>query len=262
MRKRRYVLPAILLLLLLAQPTFSAVSQHLLFDRQGNLISLGAAPAALPINSSPSASSIPEGVVLRGGITYEYYPVYGATFSDIVKSVEENGPYDSILKKRLPTKIAWRFGISYLYDFSSAIDEEGTAVHVAVEVTDIRLTYGITLTLPSLIDNTSLNPIERNLWKNLWLRLLEHEYDHVDIIEDSGMAGQAKKDLAEINYLIFDYREGTDIDGITGAFLRDEAVKAAKAVSKTIQGKLIDYDTLTDYGNKHSLRDSFFRSTK
>ncbi|MDA8104889.1 MAG: DUF922 domain-containing protein [Nitrospiraceae bacterium] len=255
------LLSSLLLLSILAQPSYAAISQSFYFDQEGNPLSGG--PAAVPSDSSQtSLSSVPTGVVLRRGIVYEYYPVNGKSFSEIVTSVQENGPYIAGAKRRLPTRMKWRFGISYEYDFTSALDEEDTAVHVSLEVKDIKVTYGITVTLPSLIDNTSLNPIERNLWKNLFLQFLEHEYDHVDIIEDIATADEAKKSLAEINYLIFDYRDGLDIDNTIGTFLKDETAKAAKEMSRNIRERLNEYDRLTDFGNKHSLRDSFFRPEK
>ena len=261
MRTSRYAPPAILLLVLLAAaPALSVTSQSLLFGPEGNLLSDGS--ASIPASSASSPFSAPEGVALRGGIAYQYYPVYGATFSDIVASIKENGPYFPALKKRLPTKIAWRFSISYAYDYSSALDEDGTSVHVAVTVTDVGISYAPTLTLPSLIDNTSLNPFERTMWKDLWTRLLQHEYDHVDIIENAATAGQVKKQLADITYLIFDYQEDADIRAIVGSYLREQAEKAAGEMARTIRGRLKDYDTLTDYGNRHSLRDSFFNSDK
>ena len=261
MRKGRYPLPAVLLLILLAaSPALSATSQSFLFGPEGDLLSEGSATMTAP--SASPAFSAPDGVALRTGIAYQYYPVSGATFSDIVASIRENGPYVPALKRRLPTKIAWKFRISYSYDFSSALDEEGTSVHVAVAVTDVGISYAPTLTLPSLIDDTSLNPIEQKMWKNLWAMLLRHEYDHVDIIEDTATADQAKKQLADINYLIFDYQENADIGAIVGSYLRDQAVKAAKEMAAAIQGRLKEYDTLTDYGNRQSLRDSFFKGER
>jgi predicted secreted Zn-dependent protease len=261
MRATYCLLPSLLLLSILAQPSYAVIPQALSFDQEGNLLSGGAA-AVPPHSSRSSLSSVPPDIALRPDIVYEYYPVNGKTFSEIVTSVKENGPFVAAAKRRLPTKAAWRFGIVYEYDFTSALDEDGTAVHVSLEVKNVRVTYGITVTLPSLIDNTSLNPIERNLWKNLFLQFLDHEYDHVDIIEDSATADEAKKGLAEINYLIFDYRDGLDVDNTIGAFLKEEAARAAKEMSGKIRQRLNEYDGLTDYGEKHSRRDSFFRSEK
>ncbi len=257
--RKSHLLPVMMFLLMIAQPLFAASSESLSFDCDGNQISTGPFPR---ISRDKSLSSVPEGVVLRNNVLHEFYPVSGKTFSEIVASVGENGPYHTNLKKRLPTKIVWRFEISYDYDYSSALNEDGSMVHVALDVRNVRITYSVNVTLPSLIDNTSLNPIEKNLWKNLFLRLLEHEYDHVDIIEDEGIANEAKKNLADISYLMFDYREGIDIGNIIGAYLRNEAGKTAKELAATIRERLVEYDRLTDYGNKPSLRDSFFRSAK
>ena len=261
MHARYCLLSSLLLLSIFTQPSYAAISQSLYFDQEGNPLSGG--PAAVPSDPSHAAlSSVPAGVVLRRDVVYEYYPVNGKSFSEIVTSVQENGPYIAGAKRRLPSKMKWRFGISYEYDFTSALDEEDTAVHVSLEVKNIKVTYGITVTLPSLIDNTSLNPIEITLWKNLFLQFLEHEYDHVDIIEDSATADETKKSLSEINYLIFDYRDGLDIDNTIGAFLKDEAARTAKEMSGNIRERLNEYDRLTDFGNKHSMRDSFFRPEK
>ncbi|MDA8241348.1 MAG: DUF922 domain-containing protein [Nitrospiraceae bacterium] len=261
MHARYCLLSSLFLLSIFAQPSYAAISQSFYFDQEGNPLSEG--PAAVPSDSSrTSLHSVPSGVVLRRGIIYEYYPVNGKSFSEIVTSVQENGPYIAGAKRRVPTRMKWRFGISYEYDFTSVLDQEDTAVHVSLEVKNVKVTYGISVTLPSLIDNTSLNPIERNLWKNLFLRFLEHEYDHVDIIEDSATAEEMKKSLTEINYLIFDYSDGLDIENTIGAFLKDEAAVAAKDMSGKIRERLNGYDRVTDFGNKHSLRDSFFRPEK
>jgi predicted secreted Zn-dependent protease len=261
MHARHYLLQSILFLSILAQPSYAAMSQSLYFNQECNPLP-GRNAAVRPDSSHSRLASVPQGVELRTGIDYECYPVSGKTFSEIVASVHENGPHTAEAKRRLPAKTAWSFGISYEFDVTSALDEEDDAVHVALGVKNVRVAYYTTITLPYLIDNSSLNPIERNLWKSLFLQFLEHEYDRLDIIKDSDTADEAKKNLTEINYLIVDYREGLDIEKTIGAFLQDEALKAAKDMSGRIRERLNEYDRLTDYGKKHSQRDSFFGSKK
>ena len=256
MRSKLLTVP--LFLLFLAAVAQAGGSQSLLFDSNGNQ-SRGAQTRQAAGSAGAFRYSAPEGVDLRKNVSYEYYPVFAKTFSEAMKSTEENGPFRQDLKRRLPTKIVWGFGISFQYDYTYAVDEEDMTTHVALGVREIKVSYNITVTLPALIDSTALNPIERGMWKAHFKQLLEHEYDHMDIIEDNAAKDEALAGLAGTDYLIFDYREDLDVDKAVDDYLRGEALEAAKVISNKTKERLREYDNLTGFGSKHGMRGSFFR---
>ncbi len=68
---------------------------------------------------------------------------------------------------------------------------------LSVEIYDISITYNIKITLPTLIDDTALNPAEKNLWKNYYHRLVEYEHDHARIIRDKDAQEELRKKFSE-----------------------------------------------------------------
>src|SRR3990172_3169165 len=234
----------------------AVVSQH--FGNEGSLVSEKKKSPYMP---SPGTFrySIPEGIELHKDITYEYYPVFGKTFSEIVTSVEENGPFNREKNRRSTSKFEWGVGWSYQFEFTYVIDEETKLVDVALEISDINIRYDITITLPTLIDDTSLNPIEKSLWKAYFQRLLEHEHDHAKIIQDAEAKNTVLASIKGLNYLTFDFRTDINIEKTIGLFLREETAKLGQEWVRRLKDRLGDYDRVTDYGNKHDLRQSFFK---
>lgn len=260
MSEKHYVLPSLLFLISLAGSASPGISQY--FDSDGN-----PAPSELRKSTDdllPGASrySAPEGVELRKDIKYEYYPVFGKTFSELVRSSEENGPFNIKKNRRFPSKYEWSPGWSYQFDYTYALDEETGTVHVALEIADIDIKYNITITLPILIDDTSLNPIEKNMWKIYFLRLLEHEHDHVKIIQDNESKNKVLNSIREINYLIFDQKKGLDIEKTVSIFLKDETSKIGRDWIKQIKDRNDAYDRLTEYGSRHEQKESFFNKIR
>jgi hypothetical protein len=86
-----------------------------------------------------SGYAVPGGVELRKDITYEYYPVFGRSFSEIIRSSEGNGPLIKRRNARFTTKTDWSIGISYHYLYKYEIDEELRTVHATIDISDVAV---------------------------------------------------------------------------------------------------------------------------
>lgn len=245
---------SVIFLLFHAVVSSAAISQF--FDRDGNAVRswTGKKEGVKHAARQP----VPDGIEMQKDITYEYYPVFGKTFTEIVVSVAENSPSSPDRNLRLPSKIIWHIGWTYDFSYSYALDEDSRFLHIFVELHDITIDYDITITLPGLLDDSALNPVEKTLWKNYFSRVLQHEHDHVRIIRDPSSRETLLKGFSDISYFIIDYRENIDIEKILEASIREETSKAGREWIKKIRERSDDYDRATDYGRKHEMRDSFF----
>jgi hypothetical protein len=256
MGRKYHIFSAVLLMLFSAGNAYPEIFQY--FDQEGNYLSSSKIKSAEPV-SRVHRYSVPEGVKLYKDITYEYYPVSGKTFLEIVNSTKENGPFNKKENRRFPTKSLWNVGWSYQFVYSSAFDEESNKIHVAVEIYDVNIDYDITITLPTTIDDTSLNPIEKSLWKNYFQKLLEHEHNHVRIIKDDNAKNALIKYFEEIDYLIFDNISNTDIENTVAVYIKEETLKIGRAWVKQLKSRNDEYDRTSYYGKKQELRESFFK---
>ncbi|MEW6109049.1 MAG: DUF922 domain-containing protein [Nitrospirota bacterium] len=251
-------LPA--LIILSANAAYAGISQ--IFDKEGNPV----LSSQKGISEQTSGSgmniprySVPEGVELLKDIKYEYYPVFGRTFSEIITSSEENGPFNREENRRFPTKSEWNIGWSYKFVYSYEIDEENNKIYIPVEIYDINVKYDITITLPTLIDDTSLNPVEKKMWKNYFLRLLEHEHDHVKIIRDVESMDKTLKNITDISYMVFDFKSDLDLERIVESSLEEETLKIGRTWLSEIKKRTDEYDRITDHGKKIETRELFFK---
>jgi hypothetical protein len=192
-----------------------------------------------------SGYAVPGGVELRKDITYEYYPVFGRSFSEIVRSAEENGPFVRRRNERSTSKTNWNLRISYHYDFTYEIDEELRTVHAAIDISDIAIKYDVAITLPVLLDDTSLNTVERKLWRNYFQRLLEREHDRVAVVEDTDIRKKMEDDIGDIKGVSFDYTNENDIERSVEVYLKRETQDIAGEGIKKIREKLSEYNRKT-----------------
>lgn len=234
-------------ILFTASPSFGVISHY--FDGSGN--PLPTPPSKAAPESEIHRYSMPKGLELQNDISYKYYPVFGKTFTEIIRSSEENGPFDSREKKRFPSKTEWSLGYSFDYTFKYIIDEHESKIHISLEIFDIVFHDDISITLPTLIDDTPLNPIEKNIWKNYLQKLLNHEHEHAKLIRDQEHANLLKKSFEDIYYIIFDYREGLDIQKTVDMFIREETLKHGSEWAKKISSKNADYDRTTKHGSNN-----------
>lgn len=250
---RRFLFASCVILLLCGRAYPAELTQY--FDSEGNL------STSTPLKPVAAAEGyiIPQGLSFESGVDYNFYPVFGKTFSQLVQSAEENGPYDRTRKRRSPSTMNWRTGLRYSVEYDHQRDEESGSIHAAIELKEIDLSFFISVTLPALIDNASLNPAERHLWKDYVGRLLEHEHDHVIIIKDRESRSELVKKLSEINYLIIEHAADTDIDGLIMRYINTETARIAKSWIRQIRQRSEEYDRTTDYGRQHDRRKAFFR---
>lgn len=256
MATSRFICFSLVFLLLLSAVSSAAISQF--FDHDGNIIRsdtlkrAGIQPAALRY-------AVPDGIELLNDIKYEYYLVFGKTFTEIIISSQENGPLNKEINIRLPSKSVWNISWTYDFGYAYTVDEEARFVHITVELYDINIDYDITITLPALLDDTALNPVEKTLWKNYLLRILQHEHDHVKIIKDPESREALLKSFSDVNYFIVDYKSDMDMEKILGSSIKEETLKAGREWIKKIKARSDEYDRTTDYGRKNEMRESFFK---
>ena len=259
------------------------------FDSKGNPVSFPRAKIPYETKSVFKRFSIPEGIELRKDIKHEFYPVFGKTFSEVVRSTEENGPRNIKENKHYKSKLEWKFGWSYKFRhtqkpdiesqdeekpedadqhdeelveesrYDQAHDEENKTLNVALDIYDINISYDISITLPTLLDDSALNPIEKSMWKNYLQKIINYEYDHVKIIEDLATKEAIIKSIKDIDYIVFDFKKDVDIEKVAESFLRDETAKLGRYWADRIKIRYDEYNRATQYGLKPELRESFFK---
>lgn len=229
------------------------------FDSNGNPVAAGKiSRKKTSFSARINRHSVPEGIELQQDIQYEFYPVFGKTFSEIVRSAEENSPVDLKSKKRLPSRFEWSTGWSYKIDQSSELDEEDNSVYVDVMLSNVGITYNIKITLPTLIDDTVLNPAEKNLWKNYYSSLVQYEHDHARIIRDNDAKAELLRQFRELDYIILDNSSEADIQKTVETYIKEETASIGSAWVKDLKKRIDAYDRATEYGLALQNRESFF----
>ena len=255
--KLRYTIPVALLSLFLCYNiSYSEISQN--FDSNGNPISSKSRSRVDSLSSGRHRYSVPEGIELQKDIRYEFYPVFGKTFSEIVRSAEENSPVALKSTKHLPTRFEWSVGWSYKIDYSTELDEEENSIDTDIELDNVSIKYNIKITLPTLIDDTVLNPGEKTLWKNYYHNLVQYEHDHARIIRDNDAKAELLRKFRELDYMSFDYPSDIDIQKAVEAFIKKETAAIGSAWVKDLKHRIDAYDRATEYGLALQNRESFF----
>jgi hypothetical protein len=256
--KLRYTIPlSVVFVFLYCSLSYPEISQN--FDSNGNSITSGSSRSIDRLSRRTHRNSVPEGIELQNDIQYEFYPVFGKTFSEIVRSAEENSPVDLKGKKRLPSRFEWSVGWSYKVDHSTEIDESDNTPQEEVEIYDVNITYNIKITLPTLIDDTVLNPSEKNLWKNYYHTLVQYEHDHARIIRDDDAKKELLSKFSDLDYMIFDYTKEFDIQKAVETLIKKETESIGSAWVKDLKKRIDAYDRATEYGLALQNRESFFK---
>jgi len=238
MKLSRFV-SACFLVLASANMSQAEVSQH--FDQSGRLVPAEKKPAA-PQSQKMKKYSVPEGIQLRSDIRYEFYPVFGKTFAEIVRSTEENGQRNEKIKKRQPSAYGWNLGWTYDFSFSLEPDEDNEKIHCDLMINEPVLSYDITVTLPALTDDSALNPMEKDLWKNYVAMLLERVNGRIKIIKDD-TRDVIVRQFGEITYLSLGHKEAEKAESIVERFVRTETERIGSNIIRQIQQKLEAYDS-------------------
>ena len=243
--KLRYILPlSLFCVCLLNSLSYPEISQY--FDSEGNPLSTKSRNRADSLAGGIQRYSVPEGIVLQKDIRYEFYPVFGKTFSEIVQSAEENIPVNPKDKKTHPARFDWTVGWTYDIDYSEEMDEEDQTVRVSVEIYDINITYDIKITLPTLIDDTVLNPAEKTLWKNYYLRLVKYEHDRAKMIRDKDTQDELRKKFIALDNAVFFFPPDTDIKKTVEALIKKETQKIGSEWVRNLKKRISEYDKETE----------------
>jgi Bacterial protein of unknown function (DUF922) len=219
--------------------SLAVISQN--FDLSGRLVTAEKRPSA-PQAQKMRKYSVPEGIELRSDIRYEFYPVFGKTFAEIIRSTEENGPRNEKTKKRQPSAYDWHLGWTYDFSFSLEPDEDDEKVHCDLMIVDPVLSYDIIVTLPALTDDSALNPMEKDLWKNYISMLLERVNGRIKIIKDDSRDVIIWQ-FGEIAYLSLTDEEVEKAEGIVERYVRKETERIGSNMIRQIQQKLAAYDS-------------------
>lgn len=217
----------------------AVINQH--FDQDGRLITARNKSITSALHKSKK-HPVPDGAELRTDVQYEFYPVFGKTFAEIVKSAEDNGPRNTKMRKRQPSVFSWNLSWTYDFAFSLEQDEDNDAVHCDLMITDPLISYDITVTLPALTDDSALNPIEKELWKNYFVKRLNFEHGHVKIIKDDTREVLLQK-FGEIAYLPLSVAEADNAAKLLERFISTETEKIGRDIITQIQRKLEAYDS-------------------
>ena len=256
--RARQILLSVTFVFLLNSYTYPEISQY--FDRGGNSVSPESKSTEenLSISAGIQRFTIPEGILLRKDIRYEFYPVFGNTFSEVVRSAEENSPADIKNKTGLPSASDWTLGWSYKIDYSDDFDEESKVFRVSAELYDINVFYDIMITLPTLIDDTVLSPAEKDLWKNYYLKLLSYEHDHAKIIRDKDAQEDLRKKFNDLDNIVFILSPPVDIEKFLESFIKKETEKIGREWVKNLRKRSDEYARATEYGFSLHEREAFF----
>ncbi len=244
MRKERLLLfPLIFLLLSAGSACALSISQY--YDSDGKPVSAARETRGPKPSGEASRYAVPDGIELHRDISYEYYPVFGKSFSEAVKSAEENGPFVKSLNRQATSKIDWRAGFNFQYDYHYDIDEESRTVHATIEVSDVAVKYDITITMPALLDDTALGAVEKKLWRSYFQRLLELEHGRAAIVQDKELKEKLESDIRDIRGIAFDYTGEGDIEGSIELFVKEESAKIGQGWIKKINERLNEYNLKT-----------------
>lgn len=210
------------------------------FDETGALLASGT-PPLYPAGEKPPG--LPENLGGRTDIVFRSYPVFGKTFVDMVKSIEENGPQDRRLGRRTATRLDWKLGFSYIIEYDYEFVEDDQTVTVFLQLSDIMFRNEYAITTPSPVNDAALNPVERTLFRNYIARALAQEHERIMIIEDESVRTEMRKGFEEIRGASFSNAlSDADLEQAIERFVRDETKKIGTHAASMIQSRLADHD--------------------
>ncbi|NJD55222.1 MAG: DUF922 domain-containing protein [Nitrospirae bacterium] len=239
MRRYTLLLSFCMLSLVAGNSAGGMIVQH--FDAAGNLVREAGKASVAPAPAHMSRKySVAQTLGLRPDVRYEFYPVFGRTFAEIVRSAEENGPYDRKTRKRQTSAFSWSLGWTYQLSYTTENDEENEKLHCDIIIHDAALFYDVTITLPVLTDDSFLNDIEKDLWKNFIAGLLEKEHGRVKIVKDNTQDAILRR-MGEIIYLMLDAAQEGEAEGLVERYVREETARIGKETVRQIQENLERY---------------------
>src|SRR5574340_230908 len=231
------------LVILTAQPVHATVYQY--FNEEGTLI-VTDNPYGIKKPKPAPAAVAPQKINLRyrEDVAYDYYPVTGKNFQELMSSTNSNGPYDTAEGKRYAGQTRWNIGWSY--KFSSSYTIEGAYLYASLHIYDVEFLSDITVLIPQLQENRDLSHPDMKLWEQFSQRLLDHEHDHVKIIRDPFYRNDAIAKLSSIKQMTLAYDPRADIDTFIKDAVESETARIGHDLIMSIKKQNEEYDRLTN----------------
>jgi predicted secreted Zn-dependent protease len=231
-----------------AFPVQATVYQY--FDEDGTLIVTDDPYGLKKKAPRPQRTYQKTNLKFKDDVAYGYYDVYGKNFHELVTSVKAHGPFDSKEGKRFAAQTRWSFGLSY--SFESSYEREGDYVYVNLHMSDVELISDIRVLLPMPPDNLLLSREDALLWEHFMQELIEHEHDHVDMINDPAPRNSAFKKISEIKELVLSVNsdEHIHINEEIRKAVEKETSRIVREFAATIKRNNDEYDRITEHGKR------------
>ncbi len=258
---KRILLLAVLFLC--ARTAEAIVYQY--FDEEGTLIVTNIQPGAKSPGPAPRDSYEPKSrqkypdvmLSFRDDVNYDFYPVTAHTFQEAVMATSMNGPFDARENKRYAAQTKWNMGWSY--SMRSTYRTEPPYVRVSLNIYDFRLRSDITVLLPILTEDSSLDEHDLMLWQKFVQVLLEHEHDHVALVKDASYRQEAMRRVSSISEITLDYDPAAVMEEAIKSAVEARTAKIGHDLIREIKSRNDEYDRLTEHGLKPEMRQAFFR---
>ncbi len=193
----------------------------------------------------------------RDDVAYEFYEVSGNNVYEAIAETEKVGPFDYRKGRHFAGQTRWNYGLSYNLDFSYHSD--GQSISASVQIRNIVFKSDITVTLPMLSGAARFEPHEFSIWEGFVKHLSEHEHDHVRIIQETRFRQEVISGIAGIIEMTLPQYPDEDAEASVRNAVEARIGEAAHEGMRKIKQKNEEYDRLTEHGQKHGLRDEFFR---
>jgi len=247
---------AVIVIALSAAPASATVYQY--FDEEGTLIvtdNLFGTKKSVPLTPSDNTYRDIK-LSYRDDVSYDFYPVTGKDFPELISSTNLNGPLDPVDRKKYAGQTKWKTGWSYTFNSSYTIDD--TYLYADVDILDIEFMSGISVLLPVLQERTSLSNHDLILWDHFVQKLLEHEHDHVKIVKDPVYKDEAAKKISAIKQLRLAYTPGDNLDTLIKGAVESETLRIGHDLIMKIKKQNEEYDRITDHGLQAEMSAAFF----
>ncbi|MBA4372852.1 MAG: hypothetical protein C0402_08295 [Thermodesulfovibrio sp.] len=251
-----------IVLVVFAAPLYAEVFQY--FDDEGTLIvtdnplRLKRPRAAQPLNTYKPKKDQQVTLSLLDDVQYDYYPVFGRSFGEVLSSVQANGPYDSGDNRRYAGQTRWATGWSYA--FGSTYTREGDNFRAVVTISDIQYRSDIAVLLPMLSPDAELGYHDLQQWQGFMTKLVEHEHDHVRIVREPFPRGEAVKKVLAIREVLVPAEPGIAPDSLVQQAVETATARIGHEFVRTVKAKNDEYDRLTEHGLKPEMKTVFFGS--
>jgi predicted secreted Zn-dependent protease len=229
-------------------PAQATVYQY--FDEDGTLIVTDDPYGLKKKAPRPQKAYKKTNLNFREDIAYEYYDVFGKNFHDLIASVKAHGPFDRKKNRRFAAQTKWSFGLSYSFESSYRIKDE--YVYVNLNMSDVELISDLRVLLPMPPGDLLLSKQDAALWEYFMKELIDHEHDHVDMINDPAPRNRAFQKISGIKEIVLsiDSHEDINIDGEIRKAVEEETARIVREFAATIRRNNDEYDRITEHGKR------------